>query len=240
VPERIDVAFRLDGPPRLISFADVHRLACYLAEDARGGAHQEQVKPFTAWPLLEDTEGFVLRINSLDESRPLARRVAERLLGTPHLGADLPLVEPRTSVTTYTYRDLAATGRAKAVTVEFVSPATFSRNGRSYGLPDPVLIHQQLARRWNVLAPAPHAVDDAVVQDLCSRIVVSHADLEVRAVTGAAGRIGFTGRATFELTGGSAPVRTLLRTLWAFAEYSGVGAMTAHGLGAVAVAGTSD
>lgn len=236
MPERIDVAFRLGGPPRLISFADVHRLVCYLAEDARRDAHHKQVKPFAAWPLLEDAEGFVLRINSLDDSHPLASRVAERLLGTPHLGADLPLVAPRMSSLTCPYAELVASGRAKKSTVEFISPATFSRNGRSYGLPDPVLVHQGLARRWNALAPANLALHDDEVNDLCARVRTTSADIEVRELHEYPGRIGFTGRVTFSIGGGSPHLRTPFRVLWAFAEYAGVGAMTVHGLGAVAVA----
>ena len=236
MPARIDVGFTLDGESRLISFADVHRLVCYLAEDGGAEAHHRQTKDFAAWPLLEDPRGFTLRINSLNDDHDLASRVRARLAGTPHLGSDLPLRSPRVESTAATYATLASAGAARSVTVEFVSPATFSRNGRSYGLPDPVLIHQQLARRWNELAPRASQVEEQLVKDLCSKVVVDDADVEVRTIHGVTGRIGFTGRARFAVTAGGRAERTLLRTLWAFAEYSGVGAMTAHGLGAVGIA----
>jgi CRISPR-associated endoribonuclease Cas6 len=128
--------------------------------------------------------------------------------------------------------------------VEFLTPTVFSRNGRDYPLPDPVLALRGLHQRWTAradpAAPAGsrHAGPEAGgVDGALGSVVVEHLDGHTQLVEAPTRRIGFTGSATFALRGRSSPAADqAFAALWAFAALAGVGRSTTYGLGAVEVA----
>lgn len=235
MPLRADVTFRLPQSTRHIGFRDLHRLGCYLAEPASHAAHTRQDKDFAVWPLLEDDGRVVFRLHALSDEDAIAERVRSRVVVTPHLGPDLPLLDPSLDVQRVTFEQLASRDPVTSVRVEFVSPTMFSRNGRNYALPDPVVVHQHLVRRWNLFAPEPLRITEDDARSLLRAMTLEATDIRADRIPDIIGRSGFIGSATFHLIGRSSANRRHLRSLWSFAEYSGVGALTTQGLGALAV-----
>jgi hypothetical protein len=230
VPTAYEIAFRLPSFTRHISFADLHRLACYLVEDEGEDAHSEQVKSFSVRPLEQDAECWYFRLNVLDDELQLDDRITERLGRSPHLGRDLPLLEPAARAMRISYGDLANLAINTSAYIEFVSPTTFSRNGRSYALPDPMLIHRQLAKKWYSFAPHELEWSEDETNLLLSSVTLRSANINAAPIDGFGSRVGFVGTAEFLA---SREAARMLSVLWGFATYCGVGALTTQGLGAV-------
>ena len=230
MPTRYCVSFTLPEVRRNISFMDVHRLACYLLEEPGPEAHSEQVKGFSVWPLQYDEHEWHLQLHELDDAVSLSQ-IESRLKGTPHLGRDLPLINSRVSYEHTSFDLFFNTPPKREQAVEFVSPTTFSRNGRSYSLPDPVLVHQQLIRRWNLFSPKPLEISESASRELVSAVTLQRCEVSAERIPDFGSRVGFTGNVVFRL-GGSAG-SDVFSALWQFACFSGVGALTTQGLGAI-------
>ncbi|MEY9214315.1 CRISPR system precrRNA processing endoribonuclease RAMP protein Cas6 [Thermobifida halotolerans] len=218
--------------PSPVPAAWLHGLACALVE-APEGAHTAQVKPFSARTVNSGADTPVVEIGWLDDTRNpgLEARIAAGglRLGTTPIGLE---VTGRRAVP---YAELAASPPALRTRVVFASPTYVSRAGRQIPLPDPELLLSGLARRWRAFSPLPIAED--TLSALLARVfVVRH---EIRTTTvdlGKSRRVGFTGEVVFGVHGSSDdPTRRLFAGLWQFAEFAGVGAQTAYGLGSVTV-----
>lgn len=229
--------------PTSIGYKDMHRLACFLLEDAGMEAHESQSKPFSAWPLLTDDEnprGVEITLHSLVDDESLIERVQVRLKGqygrVPNLGRDLPLVEPDLTVEMESWDDLGtAVGRENA-DVRLMAPMSYSRSGIHYPLPDPILVHRQLETRWNEFAPSHLAIEDDLSREVNAAISLSHVSIESVALREYHGRLAGLGEFGFRVAASAEPiVKEWFASLWSFARYAGLGAMTAHGLGAVTV-----
>lgn len=216
--------------------AQVHGLACQLL-DADDDAHREQDKPWSAWPVdgAPGSGSAVWRLHWLrDATAPPAGRLRPGI--QVRLGAQQFTVRGGRLSTT-PYAELARR-EAAGVRMWFHSPTCFSRNGRFYPLPDPVLLFRGLAARWSRLSnePAPEVPTAQLDELLGSVAVVAHELSTVRIDIGSGQRPGFTGWADFAPTGQTGPsAGRLLAALACFAEYAGVGSATTHGLGAVSV-----
>jgi CRISPR-associated endoribonuclease Cas6 len=230
VPTRYCISFNLPDVQRHINFADLHRLACYLVEEPGREAHAEQVKNFSVWPLQYDEHEWHLQLHDLDDSVSLGQ-IESRLKHTPHLGRDRPLMNSRVAVDCVTFENLAATMPRYEQAVEFVSPTMFSRNARSYPLPDPILVHQQLLKRWNLFAPTALKISENASRDITSSVALERCDVSAERIPNFGARVGFTGTVTFRLRDNSE--NRVFASLWEFAAFSGIGALTTQGLGAV-------
>lgn len=230
MPTAYEIAFRLPPFTRHISFADLHRLACYLIEDEGEDAHSEQIKSFSVRPLEHDGEFWYAHLHILDDDLRLDDRITDRLGRSPHLGRDLPLLNPSTRVLHSPYGSLANTAIRTTARIEFASPTTFSRNGRYYALPDPMLVHRQLVKKWNDFAPSELELPEEQSNLLLSSVSLQSADIRVEKIDGFGSRVGFVGTAEFRASPESARIFSML---WRFAAHCGVGALTTQGLGAV-------
>lgn len=135
---------------------------------------------------------------------------------------------------------LAAAGApVRRVMMRVLSPMFFARNhNRDLPLPDPVLIAQNLLRRWNENAPAALTIDAAAERDLLDCVFL--AGMVGTTVHLPIGRdlrqAGFVGDVELRLTrAASAVAAETFGALTRFAGIAGVGAMTTHGFGAVEV-----
>jgi CRISPR-associated endoribonuclease Cas6 len=246
MPARLELHLDAERPIETEpSPAQVHGLACSIL-DRDDAAHQQQVKPWSAWPVDIGDPPTVAkwRLHWLpDHLAPPDGRLAR---GTRlRLGARYFRLR-RVQVSAMSYPDLrsaaspttgAAAGAASA-DVYFRSPTCFSRSDRFYPLPDPVLLFDTLASRWQLWNADPAAAipADTLKQLLHAVSIVAHDVRTTRISIGPGSRPGFLGWARYILTQQvDAPVRQLFTTLARFAEYSGVGSATTHGLGAVSV-----
>jgi hypothetical protein len=234
-----------------VDYLDVHRLACYLLEPPEARSHRLQDKPFSVWPplsvadqpLVEDSSpGFdliSLRFNWLATTPPPVDEVQDRLQRTPHLGTHVPLTPLGLEVQELTYGDLCAGTPQMVCDVEFHSPTHFSRNGRRYPLPDPMVVMSGLARRWNVSAGAadpalviPRPAIDSLVAHSVIEACAIHTEVTISPVR----QVGFVGKARFALTPSAKQAdAALFAGLWRFAALAGIGRGTTYGLGAIEV-----
>ena len=229
--------------PRGIGFKDMHRLACFLLEDAGQEAHDQQAKSFTSWPLLlgDGPRDVEIRLHSLKDDATISERLVMRLDGTgakvANLQRDLPLVRPVVAWEIQTWQEMAECAPASIAAITCVSPFYYSRNGTTYALPDPVLVHRQLVTRWNTFVPdAKWQISDDDSREMINSIVIEDVDVQGVRLEEYHGRLAGSGRFAFAVDR-KAPefAREWFASLWRFAGFAGIGAMTAHGLGAVEV-----
>lgn len=122
---------------------------------------------------------------------------------------------------------------SKGVDVDFVTTASFRRDGRYVIFPEIYLIVQSLLNRWNNFSSSFVVEGENLPQVLANFFVVKDYDfysqlflLEHQKIAGFCGRMS----ADFE---GDNTTNKLLGLLFEFANYSGVGIKTALGMGAV-------
>lgn len=122
------------------------------------------------------------------------------------------------------------------ITIEFLTPTTFHRNHRTCAWPSPAALFPSLAIRWSRLGLAP-SLDDQAIQALAGDIlpgrwnghtVTIDFDRKQRFE-------GFVGTFAYNLVLLPEEQRRALLLLARFAEFSGIGRMTTHGLGTVRV-----
>lgn len=243
MPALINLAVTVPrGSDRRVSGTDVHRLACYLMEQPGVGAHERQVKDFAVWPPVfvgSDASGadlLELRLAWLAHERFDRARLLRRLGERPNLGLDVPIAVESHSITESTFAGFVTQPGSPSQKVMFLTPTTFSRNGRDYPFPDPVLLHQRLIARWNDHAGAvpQFAIADQVARSICSKVVVTAHSIQTAVVEAPVPRTGFVGSVEFALRGrSSGDELRVFAALWRFAEFSGVGSGTTYGLGAI-------
>lgn len=233
------------GSDAMVSHVDIHRLACYLLEPPHAREHRLQDKPFSVWPPFVSTQRsdkmdlITLRLNWLAIGPPPVDALHERLRRTPHLGSGVPLVPVDIDVRELSFVELIAGAPATVCDVAFLSPTLFSRNGRRFPLPDPVVALSGLARRWNVLAGASDpafVVGREHVEAVVSSVVVEACVISTVVTQSPIEQTGFVGDVRFALTpGAGSAAAELFAGMWRFASLAGVGRGTTYGLGAVEV-----
>lgn len=123
-------------------------------------------------------------------------------------------------------------GEASAdLSLRFVSPTFFRRQGANYALPEPALVFASLIERWDAFAPA--AVPPEVREALTSRVMLRHFELRTRYTEAHERTVGVVGRATYHLPRASDHETRWLSALSRFAFYAPVGAKTTLGFGQV-------
>lgn len=223
-----------------------------------GEVHDEMtIKPFTVSPIFRDGAGYHFRVTILDDRLEGAlldgfRRLVERG-GMVEFGEDafrltLPVAEVAKRWTAAaTYEELErGSAREPTVTLVFASPTSFRRQSKNYPLPDPVLVFQSLANRWNAFAE--NKVDTALlIGRVGAGVAVSRARVQtVATALGNVKQIGFVGQAVYRMEegrrddGGTVSAGAVTDHQWLhhwanvladFSFYSGVGYKCALGFG---------
>ena len=115
---------------------------------------------------------------------------------------------------------------------EFLSPTAFAAHGRDRLFPEPDLLFDGLARRWDAFSPLKLGAD--VGRVAAEAWVVSRYELSTRIVEyGPERRIGFVGECQYSAAGAEPLALRASLVLAAFALYSGVGRRTGAGMGQV-------
>lgn len=125
-----------------------------------------------------------------------------------------------------------ARSKEREITLQFLSPVAFRRGREDYPLPLPGLVFSSLAAKWEE-AKMSLSLDEERVSRLADEMVPLDWAGETRRVYFAKshGVRGFVGTYTFGLQGMDAEDRQLLWLLARFSFFSGVGRLTAQGLG---------
>lgn len=254
--------YRVDLRPlqpfsRPVTPRDLHRLACYLLEHPGRDAHGDQPKQFSIWPLQIDRSSeldfddeddalvgslpgrVTIRLCQLDEDPTRRQQLQHRLDDRPNLGLDHPLETIGLEIDEYPMADLAGQPPIRGIEIDFISPTHFSRNGRRHCLPDPVLVWNRIAARWNLTVgdDSPLSIDEDDRRAIASSISLNDCDIEI---VGRRQRPdGFIGTAAFDLDRSSdRHHQQIFAAAWALAELSGVGALTTQGHGAIRILDT--
>jgi CRISPR-associated endoribonuclease Cas6 len=245
VPTTFRISASLPKPiSSKIGFKDLHRLACFLMEESGDEAHDQQVKSFSIWPLLvdeEDDRQVDITIHSLVDNPLLEDQLRARLAGhhgkKANLGPDLPIQNTSVEITVMPWETLSMSAPKSSVNVELLSPMFYSRSGVSYPLPDPILVHRQLALRWSEFAPeARMQISDEISRELNSQVAIQNVELSSVNLPELQHKVACTGQFSFTLKKSAETIhREWFSSLWQFAEFCGLGAMTTQGLGAVSI-----
>ncbi|MFF6815164.1 CRISPR system precrRNA processing endoribonuclease RAMP protein Cas6 [Streptomyces sp. NPDC012403] len=236
MPSRWTLTLKAECPEAAapVSPAHLHATTAHLVEPSDGD-HHAQTKPYSVAPLKDLGNGRAsLHIGWLiDTTRPrLDQRIGERIRFGPQsfriTGAHEDLVP---------YAALRHLPPARRALLTFCSPTYFARAGRWYPMPDPTLLYNGLARRWNTYAPTGLNVPDTTLDLLLNTVSIAFVDIRsgtLRLAPDRGKRVTFTGQAEYVLTNPyQADAAPLFTTLSIYANLAGVGAQTTHGLGAV-------
>jgi len=228
MPAVLDLELAVPSGTRVYP-ARLHGAACAILERT-GIAHTAQHKPFSVGPLIEATPGRTRwRVGWLGsaEPPPIPETVA---LGPARCPIRLAPPQQRS------FAELLSAPPVRHAELRFVSPTFFARKGRDLPLPDPVLIIRSLAVRWDAHAPAELALPAEALTGLLDSVYLSDAVIETRRaqVSHTMWQTGFVGTAQLSLTkAAETATAQVFIALTRFAEFSGVGAQTTHGFGAI-------
>ena len=126
--------------------------------------------------------------------------------------------------------------RVKSVTFRFISPVSFRNYNRDYPFPLAEFVFGSLADKWNQ-AGMPAAIDRAAVREAAQGVRLLEWQGESRKVyiSSDRGMLAFQGTFTYELKVLPVEMQQIFLLLAQFAEFSGVGHLTAQGFGAARV-----
>jgi CRISPR-associated endoribonuclease Cas6 len=135
------------------------------------------------------------------------------------------------------YQELAAqyllrpTAPDGQITFQFTSPTTFRSNGRDLPLPLPELVFSSLLERWNLFAPLAFPPEVRRFASDCLEIRRYRLRARTISLKDERLRTGMSGEVTFRTHNYDRYWMSLIHTLAEYAQYAGVGAGTALGLG---------
>lgn len=197
---------------------------------------------------LDAQERYTLRFSGLSaqvsgilldltrEGGPLAPGQSVELDGRPFTvsaAATTPNQHPWAAQTDY--RTLSAAlmseNLPRKITLHLASPLAFHSGGRTQPLPLPGLVFASLLERWNTFAPL--ALPPETKRYAEEMLAISRFDLQSRALHIKNGglRVGAVGAVQFTALNADRYWLGMLHTLAAFAQFAGIGAGTAQGMG---------
>lgn len=123
----------------------------------------------------------------------------------------------------------------KNITIDFLTPTSFKRNGRYFILPDMRLICQSLMLRQASLETSFEMLDEDALQDISESCQITRHRIRSMIFPAEGTKIpGFMGSVTIRCFGTETMAR-YLRLLLRFGEFSGVGIKTGMGMGAMRI-----
>jgi len=119
---------------------------------------------------------------------------------------------------------------SRQIVLELASPTAFRSNDRVQPLPLPRMVFHSLWSRWNAFAPTAFPQETQTYAEEC--LAISRFDLHSRPVSINGGmRIGAVGRMAYTTLNYDRYWMSILHTLAAYARFSGIGILTAAGMG---------
>jgi len=222
------------------AFGPAHRLACLLLEDRDSDPHDSQDKIFAIRPpwVPRGTSTLELAIHVMSDDLHIVDNARRRLATLPaadlNLGDREPLLQPVLQVSGVSWQQLAESEPRTVVRFETLSPVMFSRSGRSNPLPDPYLTVTQLVRRWNTHVEHSHLkVSEDWAKELATSTSIRSFDIRTQSLKVKGWKTGYVGEVSFSTSVDDVETQRLFSSIFNFAEFSGVGALTTQGLGAI-------
>lgn len=225
----LTVQLRLDGPSRVSIPVSAAHAAIARRVDTD---HHAPVKPFTIGPPLDRTGGVSLRVGLLDDTLVGVLDASFVQDPTVRLGRHHYRYAEADVVAAAGWAQLVAPSAATRWTVQFLTPTTFRRGGRTSPWAAPESVARGLVARWRGLHPASAPeLDDRQARS----IWVSDVRGESVTVQGPDSTVsGFVGSVTYRGDLGT-PACAAFGRLLGLAEFAGVGSFTTFGFGQVRV-----
>lgn len=205
--------------------------------------HQNNLKPYSQYLYYDYAKKlYVWRINTLTEEagekiiHPLLKD-SEDFLFIRQKKANLRIIG-KEIVSVISYREMAEkyflTDRIPRKTViKFLTPATFKKDGQFVIFPDIVNIYKSLYNKWNSFYSYISLEDEQVLEHLINHTVMIGYKLRSTKFDMEKVRIkSFKGEICLLLQGPPS-LSSIARILFAFGEFSGIGAKCSIGMGGI-------
>lgn len=207
--------------------------------------HQDSLKPYSQYIYFDKTDKhYIWKINSINKESKL--NITDKLLtglnGKIHLDyKDIDLTINKKIVTeTTTYKDIAEDYYLKKpfnriIKVNFITPTSFKSGGKFSIFPEIHHIYNSLLNKWNSFASEVSLKDDQILNHLVENSEMIGYNLRSTKFDLEGTRIrSFKGEICLNVSGPESLVR-IANLLFAFGEFSGVGAKCALGMGGIKV-----
>lgn len=199
--------------------------------------HEDGLKPFSQYVLPCD-EGMKWTVNCLnDECAEQFDRAFIHGSGSIFLKSkDMELDIVSRSMSSMSYKRLIETSYFGEVSrfacIKFKTPCSFKNDGKYMIFPDVGMIYSNLMRKFDEFSGEYSMYDGNMFRSLVEKTAVTSYNLRSSVYHLESVRIpSFMGKITVK-NSGPAQLGNLVRLLFAFGEYSGVGVKTALGMGA--------
>jgi len=207
--------------------------------------HQNNLKPFSQYMYYyKERDCVIWKINTFNEVAKtniidILLNDTNDKLRVDHKNIDLK-ISAKTLKTSITYKDLSQQyflekPLIKKMPVNFLTPTTFKTNGNYVIFPEVSNIYFSLLNKWNEFSEEIKLNDKDVLEHLITNTKIIGYKLKSTKFEMEKIRINsFQGEVCLFISGPEALTR-IANLLFAFSEYSGIGAKTALGMGGVRV-----
>lgn len=121
----------------------------------------------------------------------------------------------------------------RSITIEFITPTSFKRNGSYVIYPDLELIYKSLMNKYNSISNEMNIYDEDTLEEILSKSRIIKYNLHTCFMPLEKVKINaFKGRITIKISG-SETLSRYVRLLFEFGEFCGIGIKTAIGMGAI-------
>lgn len=200
--------------------------------------HDETVRPISQWVQAKSADTFIWHISSTDDG--ISELLWEKLqpgteLYAKHLSCAWTVMDAQRKnvpVPEYMKDIYLAETAPRGVSICFQTVTTHKSAGRYAAFPSVELIAGSLRNRICAVIPDLPFMDDDVMQQICDNTYINRYELRSAAYCLEGHYVpGYLGRLELHFKGPD-PLRRLSRTLFEFANYTGIGIKTALGMGA--------
>lgn len=214
-----------------------------VGSDMTARLHDENSRPFSQCVYYDKERGVpIWRICTLSEDAyeyvflPIVNAVGKSLFLT-HKDWHVELKEICTCLKTR-YQDLmddvfVNDTLPSGVKIDFLTPASFKRDGRYVVMPELYLIFQSLITRWNVFFEEGCINERGLERELGACCYITKYNLHTQSFSVNGSNIcGFCGNMNVGFSGNDM-IKRLMKLLMLYANFAGIGIKTALGMGAV-------
>lgn len=212
-----------------------------LDSESADKLHEDGLRPYSQYVYFDKNKNLpIWRVNSLNDwayEKISVTLTRQRQIFLRHKNYHVNFLEHKI-IAAESYADIAArfinesAPICKGVEFEFVTTASFKRDGQYIIFPELYLIIQSLLNRWNTFAEG-FPIENDISKMLATFCRVKEYDLRTQNFLIEHQKItGFCGKMTVKFEGNRI-VNNLLSLLFEYANYAGIGIKTALGMGAI-------
>lgn len=200
--------------------------------------HEGEIRMYSQWVECGNTNVFVWHINCLEDElgEQIEKSFSEKKsLFCKYMNCEWTVLEYRhehTTVAEYMKRIFLSEKPASGIAITYRTPATHKSNGRYAIFPSVESIGQNIRARFCALQPDFALADDEAAEQIYQHVRISKYRLQSANFFLEGHYVnGYTGYIELHFDGPD-PLRRLAETLFAFAEWTGIGVKTSLGMGA--------